>query len=389
MVVVAALLAWNYLRPIPTAAATPALPKQTVIAGTPAALPWPATGSAAVGVSGLGAIATSGNEQPTPTASVAKVMTALVVLADKPLHPGESGPALTMTQHDVDTYSADAAQGQSVVAVRADEKLTELQLLEGMLIPSANNFAESVARWDASLVSTFVERMNERAKALALTSTHFADPAGISQETVSTPTDLMRLGMAAMKDPVFASIVKLPQVTLPVAGVRYNVNGAIGRSGIVGIKTGSGLNTGANFLFAAAVTVSSHPVTIFGCVMGQPTLAVAFERAEKLIAALQAGLTVKRELVRNQTVAHYDTAWDEHTDLLSAADVLLVEWPGMILREELSAPRLSVDRPISPGTPEGTLHITLGDYDLSLTLVTSTQLYPPGRLWRVTRLPGD
>jgi D-alanyl-D-alanine carboxypeptidase (penicillin-binding protein 5/6) len=389
LVVIAALLAWNYLRPIPVAAATAGLPAQTIIAGTPPTLPWPSTGSAAVGVSGLGAIATSGNEQPIPMASVAKVMTALVVLTDMPLHPGESGSSLTMSQQDVDTYNTDSAQGQSAVVVSAGESLTELQLLQGMLIPSANNFAEMLARWDATTVSAFVDRMNQRAKALGLTSTRFADPAGISPQTVSTPTDLMRLGMAAMKDPVFASIVKQPQVSLPVAGVRYNVDAVIGKSGIVGIKTGSGLQTGANFLFAASVAVSSHPVTIFGCVMGQPTLAIAFDRAEKLIAAVQSGLSVKQALARNQAVGHYDTAWDEHSDLVSSADVLLVEWPGMVLREQLIAPKLSVDQPISPGTSEGTLRIILGDYDLSVALLTATQLYPPGRLWRITRLPGD
>ena len=388
-VVFAGLLTWNYFRTIPAASAATSLPVQTVIAGEAPQLPWPSIGSAAMGVSGLGAIATSGNEQPIPAASVAKVMTALVVLTDKPLQAGAPGPALTMTGDDVQTYQTDNAQNQSAVPVREGEVLSELQMLQGMLIPSANNFAQTLARWDASSESAFVDRMNQRAKALGLVNTLFADPAGISPDTVSTASDLMRLGMAAMKLPVFAAIVQLPQVKLPVAGVVYNVNSVIGKAGIIGIKTGSGLQTGANFLFAAAVTVSQHPITIFGCVMGQPTLRIAFDRAQKLISALKSGLSVKREIARNQAIGAYATAWDQHSDLLSTSDVLLVEWPGMILRQQLEAPALAIDRPISPGTREGTLHITLGDYSLDIPVVTSQQLYPPGRLWRVTRLPGN
>ncbi|TMF40044.1 MAG: D-alanyl-D-alanine carboxypeptidase, partial [Chloroflexi bacterium] len=65
----------NYLRPIPDVAATTSSPVQSTIPGTPPSLPWPGVGSAAVGASGLGLIATSGDASPAPAASVAKVMT--------------------------------------------------------------------------------------------------------------------------------------------------------------------------------------------------------------------------------------------------------------------------------------------------------------------------
>ena len=200
-------------------------------------------------------IATSGDVRPAPTASVAKVMTALVVLEDKPLTLGEAGPMLTITDADVATYKADAASKQSVVPVIAGEHLSEFAALEGLLIPSGNNIAETLARWDAGSVPGFVDKMNKRAAALNLKRTTFADPAGVSFQTVSTPADLLAMGVAAMQQPVFAQIVSLPQTTLPVAGTVYNVNAALGQSGIIGIKTGSGLDSGANFLFAATAMV--------------------------------------------------------------------------------------------------------------------------------------
>jgi serine-type D-Ala-D-Ala carboxypeptidase (penicillin-binding protein 5/6) len=386
---IAALLAWNYLRPVPVVAASSGLPVQTIIPGTAPTLPWPGVGTAAVGVSGLGAIATSGDAQPAPAASVAKVMTALVVLTDKPLTAGAAGPSITMTGQDVQAYETDLAQQQSVVRVQAGEQLSELQLLEGMLIPSGNNIAETLARWDAGSIPTFVDKMNKRAVTLGLAKSKFADPAGASAATVSTPSDLMSLGMVAMQLPAFVQVVKLPQVQLPVAGAVYNVNAVLGKDGIVGIKTGSGFNAGANFLFAASVTVNSRVITIYGCVMGQPTLAIAFSAARALIAAMQPALVVKQILARQQAVGAYDTPWGDHSDVLSVYDVTLVEWPGMVLRQRLDGKTLSIDKPIGPGASAGSLHITLGDYVLDVPLVTGSGLYPAGKVWRITRLPGS
>src|SRR4029077_20658662 len=123
----------------------------------------------------LGTIGTSGNEQPLPMASVAKVMTALVVMADKPLNGSDSGPLITITDIDVQAYQADHDQKQSVVEVQVGEQLTETQALEAMLIPSGNNIAETLARWDAGTIPAFVTKMNKLAKKLGLARTKFAD----------------------------------------------------------------------------------------------------------------------------------------------------------------------------------------------------------------------
>ena len=385
----AALLAWNYLRPVPAVSASSTLPVQTVIPGAAPTIPWPAAGSAAIGVSGLGGIATSGDVQPGPAASIAKVMTALVVLTDRKLALGDAGPSITFTDVDVQAYESELAQKQSVVKVEVGEQLTEMQALEAMLIPSGNNIAETLARWDAGSLPAFVDKMNKRAATLHLTKTRFADPAGVSADTVSTPRDLLSLGVAAMQLPVFAQVVKQPQAQLPVAGVVYNVDAALGQDGIIGIKTGSGFNVGANFLFAAAFTVSNHTVTIYGCVMGQPTLADAFNAARALVRAMQPALVVKQILARNEAVGAYDTPWGDRSDVLSTFDVSVVEWPGMDLRQQLNSRMLSIDQPIGPGAPAGTLHVTLGDYSLDIPVVTASGLYPAGKVWRITRLPGS
>jgi serine-type D-Ala-D-Ala carboxypeptidase (penicillin-binding protein 5/6) len=376
----------NYFRPLPAITAFASFPTSTTIPGTPPAIPWPANGSAAIGVSGLGFIASSGNEQPAPSASVTKVMTALLVLEGKPLKKGETGPSITITDTDVQTYKADAADQQSVVAVSAGEQLTEFQALQALLIPSGNNIADTLARWDGSSLDLFVVKMNARAKELHLTHTTFADASGVSPKNVSTPSDLMALGMVAFKQEVLAQIVGQQQAILPVAGVVYNVDYALGQSGIIGIKTGSGLDLGANFLFAGAATVDSHTITLFGCVMGQPTLDLAFNAAKALIASMQSSLHVRRIVSLQQSVGAYGAPWGSQTEIVSTVDVDLVEWPGMVLRQRLDAHSIVVDKSVPAGTAEGTEHMALGDYSLDVPLVTAGPLYPPGRLWRLTRL---
>ncbi|HXN91306.1 MAG TPA: hypothetical protein VN906_07455 [Candidatus Sulfotelmatobacter sp.] len=386
LLIVVAAAAINYVRPIPAvAASSPVLPATEVVPGTAPALPWPSQGSGAIAVAHLGFIGTSGNEQAIPAASVTKVMTALIILTDKPLKKGDPGPTITITDADVQSYQADLADKQSVVLVKAGEQLTELQALEGLLIPSANNLAETLARWDGGM-STFVAKMNTRAAKLHLAHTKFAETSGASADSISTPSDLVTLGMEAMQDDVFVQIVAMEQVELPEAGTVYNVNAVLGQSGILGIKTGSGLNSGANFLFAANVTADNKTVVVYGCVMGQPTLAIAFAAAQNLLAGVSKTLHVRRVITLNQTIATYVTPWGAQTDLVSTVDVDLAEWPGMVLRQRLDANAIVVDKPLASRTREGTEYLVLGDYNVPVPLVTADQLYPPGRFWRLTRI---
>src|SRR6266566_6868960 len=254
-----------------------------------------------------------------------------------------------------------------------------------MLIPSANNLSETAARWDSSSIDAFVTKMNKRAADLHLAHTKFADTSGASAASVSTPSDLTSLGMVAMQNDVFAQIVARGQVDLPVAGTVYNVNGVLGQGGIVGIKTGSGLNAGANFLFAAKATVDGHEIVIYGCVMGQSSLAAAFAGAQKLIGAMSPVLHVRRILSRHESVATYTMPWGAQTDLVSADDVDVVEWPGLVVRQRLEDRKITIDKPLPSSTVEGTEHVVLGDYVLDIPLVTADPLYPPGPLWRLTR----
>ena len=230
---------------------------------------WPADGQAAVQI-GQSQIQAGPNQHAAPIASVAKVMTAYLVLRDHPLNVGEGGPTITLTAADVADTDRRAGHGESVVPIAAGARLTELQALQAVLVPSANNIAAVLARWDAGSADSFVARMNAVARSLGMTHTRYTDPSGYDDATISTAADQVRIVDQAMRMSVFASIVSTPSATLPVAGTVHNTNTLLGYDGFVGVKTGSDGAAGGCFAFRAIRWIHGKRTTITGVVLGQP-----------------------------------------------------------------------------------------------------------------------
>jgi len=231
---------------------------------------WPAHGQAAFVQTGQSQIHASPNQRTAAIASVAKVMTAYLVLRDHPLRPGQDGPTITLADADVADTDHRRGQRESVVPVAAGERLTERQALQALLIPSANNIAAVLARWDAGSSDRFVARMNATARSLGMIHTRYSDPSGYDEATVSTAADQVRIVVRAMRLPAFASIVATPSVSLPVAGTVNNTNALLGRNGFVGVKTGSDDAAGGCFAFRAIRWIDGKQTTITGVVLGQP-----------------------------------------------------------------------------------------------------------------------
>jgi D-alanyl-D-alanine carboxypeptidase (penicillin-binding protein 5/6) len=230
---------------------------------------WPAYGQAAVQI-GRSPVQAGPNQHAAAIASLAKVMTAFLVLRDHPLTPGQDGPTITLTDADVADTDRRRGQEESVVSIVAGERLTELQALQALLLPSANNVAAVLARWDAGSDDRFVARMNATARSLGMTHTRYTDPSGYDDATVSTAADQVRIVDRAMRVPVFASIVATPTATLPVAGTVHNTDILLGHNGFVGVKTGTDDAAGGCFAFRAIRRIDGKRTTITGVVLGQP-----------------------------------------------------------------------------------------------------------------------
>ena len=153
-----------------------------------------------------------------------------------------------------------------------------------MLLPSADNVAWILARWDAGTQAAFTAQMNTAARQLGMTHTHYTDPSGLSASTTSTAADQVRLGMAAMREPALAQIVALPGATIPVAGMVRNYNTLLGQDGITGLKTGSDTAAGGCILLAAWQHARGRDTLVVAAAFGQPGTLAAM-----LPNALQAG----------------------------------------------------------------------------------------------------
>ena len=393
-VILVAAVAWagvQLLRPVPSMALTAAVTTVHVLPGTVPRPDWPGQGEAAVGLPGTGLLGTHGGSQPVPIASLAKIMTAYVVLGDHPLAAGGSGPAITVTAADVAAYASDQRQGQSVVRVAPGEKLTERQALEAMLIPSGNNIASMLAGWDAGTEGAFAAKMNARAGSLGLRGTRYADASGADPATVSTASDQFRLTLHALQIPAFRQIVAMPQVTLPVAGVAYNVNSSLGHDGIVGVKTGSGSPAGGCLSFAAIRTVAGSQVTIVGVVLGvqatsaQPSeLGGVISAAENLLTSVGGDLEHAEVVRPGAVLGSVSSAWTAGPAAVAATGVSVTAWPGTPVTVTVTPRPLA--HAISQGQPVAQATVTVGSDTSHITLDASQAAPAPSVRWLLTRL---
>lgn len=280
---------------LPAAAAAFLLPDRTTLPG-PGSLSWPRAGEAAVSTASGTLLGSSGRDAPLPIASLAKVMTAYVVLRDRPLEPGQGGPTLTVTPAEAAQLPAELQADDSVVALAAGQTIDEREALQALLIASADNVADMLATFDAGSQQAFVQRMNAEAGALGMERTHYADPSGLDPATVSDPTDQLRLARAALADPVFAKIVSERSALLPGIGELANYNSLVGTDGFTGIKTGSTEAAGGCLVFSVVRAVGTAPYPLLGVVLGQrggPYVAAALRSAKALADSVYEALRAR------------------------------------------------------------------------------------------------
>ncbi len=357
------------------------------VPGVMPTLPWPASGEAALAVHGVGAIGQV-RDEASPMAGLAGVLTSYVILKDHPLRTGGfTGPSIGVTPQVLAAFQTGSAAGDPEVTVTAGESLTELEALEGLLIDSGDDMATLLADWDGGSTSAFVAKMQLTALALGLKHTRITDPSGSDPETVSTPSDLIRLGEAAMQIPVFSQIVSLGQTTLPASGLHYNPNFDLGQDGIIGIMAASNAATNGCYLFAAQKTVHGQTVTLYGAVLGQsgpngPNTA-AVEAGDALVKAALASITVVPAVSAGHVVGRLGAAWGASAPVVASSSVNVVGWPGLSVSVIARTATLTV--PVAAGSAVGVLRVRQGSHVSTAVLKSEGPLTAPSPWWRLTR----
>ncbi|WP_309500581.1 serine hydrolase [Streptomyces shenzhenensis] len=354
-------------------------------------IPWPADGQAALDVQGIGTFGSSGAQKAVPIASVAKVMTAYIILRDHPLKSGAAGPKIKIDQAAQD--QANAGQ-ESTVDVTAGDSITQREALESILIASANNVARLLARWDAGSEKSFVAKMNATAKKLGMTDTTYTDPSGLTNSTVSTAVDQVKLAKAAMaSEPAFREVAAMMSYD-DYKGVNHgNWNQLVGHNDVVGIKTGTTTSALGNLVFAAKKTVGGQTRTIIGAVLRQPAsaasdnsiLTAALNGGDKLIRAAQGALVSATIYKKGDVVGYVDDGLGGRTPVVATEDVTAAGWSGLKVRLSFQAD--DVPHTAKAGTKVGTL--TVGDGSGSAVRVPvalQKDLTEPGFTSKLTRL---
>ena len=388
VVVVAAVVAAGVQleRPLPAPAWHGGLHLEATAPGTAPVLPWPAKGEAAIAVPAIGLSEQSGAEPPVPIASLTKIMTAYLTLRDHPLAPGAQGPSVVMTSVDQDEAYDDDADGATNVPVVPGERLTERQLLDGLMVHSANNLADTLARWDAGSVAAFVAEMNRTAASLGMTATHYADADGLDPGTVGTPADQLRLVEKAMADPTFAAVVAQPAVTLPLAGTLQNYV-PVGTEGIVGVKSGFTQAAMGCLVMAAQRSVGGRDVLVLAAVTGQPgadPLNSADQADLALVNAVAGGIVEVPVVGAGAQVATVSTTWAAApVGVVAGAGASVLAWPDTRLSALVVPGPLRA--PLDKGARVGSVEVHSGTGRVELPARLSARLAPPSLRWRLLR----
>lgn len=366
----------------PLRAAEAVVPEHVETPGAAAALAFPGYGASAIGAVGFpGVLAADGDTAPLPMASITKVVTALTVLEAFPLGVDEQGPAVTMTAADVGYYADALAQNGTVAPVRAGQVYTERELLDLTLIKSANNYSTSLAVWAFGSMDAFVAAAQAWVAAHSLPSVVVVDATGLSPGNVATASDLVELGRIALENPVVHAIVGTTSVELHDVGVLENTNKLLGVSGVIGIKTGTLDDFGANLLFAADYLIGSSPVTVVGVVLGgvdHPTIDAAITG---LLASAQAGFHELDVSDVGEDFGSYTTAWGQTAEAEAGAEAVLLTWGDTPVTVEVETDPVRI---ADSGETVGSATFTAGVRTVTVPLVLSSALTDPGPGWRLT-----
>jgi D-alanyl-D-alanine carboxypeptidase (penicillin-binding protein 5/6) len=292
---------------------------------------------------------------------------------------------VAITPADVASYDAAVAGKESAVKVAPGESITERQMLDALLVGSADNISSVLANWDAGNEPAFVAKMNASAGALGMPATHYVDLNGLNAATVSNANDQLALAQVAMANPTFAAIVRQPEVTLPVAGRVFNFNRLAGKDGIIGVKTGNTNAAGSNWVFAADRMVADQHVTVVGVVLGQPGPSApqpALDAGKALLDAAGAALTSVTVVPAGQPAARVTAAWvSGAVPASTAAPVSFLGWPGMQVQAQFQPRQVGSSFPV--GTVVGKLTVRSNGQVHQVPVRATSALPGPSLQWRL------
>lgn len=380
------------VRPLPTPELRLTAESAYTFKGDALDLAWPGQGQSAVIVDGVGSLGSEGAQKPAPIASVAKVMTAYVVLREHPLKGDEPGETITVDQRAEDESKL---TDESTAPLKKGQQLSQRDLLQLLMIPSGNNAARLFARWDSPTEAEFVAKMNDAAKDLGMTGTTYTDPSGLEKTTVSTADDQLKLAQAVMQNEVFRKIVDMPEVDIEGIDTKiYNNNTLLLEPGVSGIKTGSSTPAGGCLLWSANTVVDGKTHRIYGVVMGQQagtgrlydSLALSLTNGLKLIQDSQEAVTSATVVKKGDVVGYVDDGFGRSTPVVATKNLKAVGWSGLEVELSVTDSGKGISHTAAAGTEVGMVTVGTGVGKVSAPVALQGDLTEPAFADKLTRI---
>ena len=363
---------------------------------TPAAvdLGLSADGAAAISIAGAddylgpdaaGVRILNGDDEPRPIASISKLITALVVLDAHPVG-ASGGPTLTFGRADHALYDEYYVRDATIAEMPVGTSMSLRDALATMLVPSASNYAEAIARWAFGSVEGYRRAAQAWLSAQGLERTTVVEPTGLDPRNTSTPSDLIALGRIAEAEPTVAELAATRSLTLPGPGALVNTNHLLGQGGITGLKTGTLDESGSNLLFSAKVDVAiGRSLDVVGVVLGAESARSIDASVLGMIDRLSGGFHTTSLARAGQRIGGYETAWGSAIDVVLAEGASIQTWSDTPIEVamDVGEPQTWTD-----GEVVGRVTWTAGPESVSVPIELRGDLGEPTGWWRLTH-PGE
>lgn len=375
------IVTFAYIKPLPYVSASSNY--ITIPAEQQAALPWPETGNAAIGAQYYGNLLNNNDETPAPTASTAKIYTALLI--DNVKKSENLSDTYTITKNDVDIYNSYVSKNGSVLPVEIGQVITIQEAFESLLLVSANNIADTMAIWAFGSMEEYVNYANITLKEWGFVNTTIADASGYSPQTISTATDLVKAAERLLSIPYLADIVASPQISSQNVGVIYNTNKAVGSNGVVGIKTGNTDEAGGCFVLSQKIPVNEQNyVTMIVAVMGQFNVSTAVNVSLKLSQSAVAGFSYKTVVPKGEVVSEYNPSWGGSYNVVATknTDFVIWLWKDTVIPIQL----YDIKQNHQNNESVGEIIANSNNFTITTPLALEEPMQKPSLIWRISNI---
>lgn len=325
--------------------------------------------------------------EPQSIASITKLVTALVGQAASPLEPGTDGFTHTWTPADRQRQTELIALDGIAFPVPVGSTFTQRQMLELMLLPSANDFAQAYANAIFGSNEGFVAAVSDWKSAHGLDTLIIVEPSGMDAGNQASPADLVRVARLALADPTLTEIARMQRTEIPGIGVVESTNPLLGTDpGVIGLKTGRLFTSGFNLLAAQTADAGGRALVKISVSLGRPTAADRVASSREMLALLEAQPQTVEILVEGEEAGSLVTWTGDTVALLSSDATSAVLVPGETASRTVTLTTLSA--PAEGTAPAGT---AIGEWIIAtptgeqrVSLITAAPVTEPDLWWRLT-----